>query len=71
MAAAMAKTFASDVAMEVAVEAVQTMGSYGYMPGLPGGENDADAGDPESEGTNEIQRNIIAQELIKRAAKGR
>jgi butyryl-CoA dehydrogenase len=72
MAAAMAKTFASDVAMEVAVEAVQIMGGYGYMRDYPVEKMMRDAKVTQIyEGTNEIQRNIIAQELIKRAAKGR
>lgn len=72
MAAAMAKTFASDAAMEAAVEAVQIMGGYGYMRDYPVEKMMRDVKVTQIyEGTNEIQRNIIAQELIKRAAKGR
>ena len=72
MAAAMAKTFASDEAMEAAVEAVQIMGGYGYMRDYPVEKMMRDVKVTQIyEGTNEIQRNIIAQELIKRAAKGR
>ncbi|MGI6037109.1 MAG: acyl-CoA dehydrogenase family protein [Limnochordia bacterium] len=72
MAAAMAKTFASDVAMEVTVEAVQIMGGYGYMRDYPVEKMMRDAKVTQIyEGTNEIQRNIIAMELIKRAVQGK
>jgi alkylation response protein AidB-like acyl-CoA dehydrogenase len=66
MEAAMAKRFATDMAMHVTTEAVQILGGYGYMRSYP----------PEMymrfakvaqifEGTNQIQRVVIARELTK------
>lgn len=64
--AAMAKMFPGDVAMEVAVEAVQVLGGYGYMQDYPVEKMMRDAKILQIyEGTNEIQRNIIGQELSK------
>jgi alkylation response protein AidB-like acyl-CoA dehydrogenase len=63
---AMAKLFASDVAMEVTVEAVQVLGGYGYMKDYPVEKMMRDAKITQIyEGTNEIQRLIIAAELLK------
>lgn len=63
---AMAKLFASDVAMKVAVDAVQVMGGCGYMRDYPVEKMMRDAKILQIyEGTNQIQRNIIAQSLIK------
>jgi butyryl-CoA dehydrogenase len=67
--AAMAKLYASDVAMEVTVDAVQIMGGYGYMREYPTEKYMRDAKITQIyEGTNQIQRNVIALGLIKRAA---
>ncbi len=64
--AAMAKMFAADVAMEVATNAVQVLGGYGYMQDYPVEKMMRDAKILQIyEGTNEIQRNIIGQELNK------
>ena len=64
--AAMCKVFASDVAMEVTTEAVQVLGGYGYMRDYPVEKMMRDAKILQIyEGTNEIQRNIIGQELNK------
>ena len=63
---AMSKLFAGDVAMEVAVNAVQVLGGYGYMQDYPVEKMMRDAKILQIyEGTNEIQRNIIGQELNK------
>ncbi len=64
--AAMAKVFPADVAMEVTTEAVQVLGGYGYMQDYPVEKMMRDAKILQIyEGTNEIQRNIIGQELNK------
>jgi alkylation response protein AidB-like acyl-CoA dehydrogenase len=64
--AAMCKMYAGDVAMEVATEAVQVLGGYGYMQDYPVEKMMRDAKILQIyEGTNEIQRNIIGQELNK------
>ena len=64
--ASMVKVFAGDVAMEVATEAVQVLGGYGYMQDYPVEKMMRDAKILQIyEGTNEIQRNIIGQELNK------
>ena len=67
---AMAKLFASDVAMKVSTDAVQIFGGYGYMKEYPAEKYMRDAKITQIyEGTNQIQRNIIALGLIKEAAK--
>jgi len=64
--AAMAKVFAGDVAVEVATNAVQVLGGYGCMQDYPIEKMMRDAKILQIyEGTNEIQRNIIGQELNK------
>lgn len=64
--AAMLKVFCGDSAMEVATEAVQVLGGYGYMQDYPVEKMMRDAKILQIyEGTNEIQRNIIGQELNK------
>jgi butyryl-CoA dehydrogenase len=64
--AAMCKVFGGDVAMEVSTEAVQVLGGYGYMKDYPVEKMMRDAKILQIyEGTNEIQRNIIGQELNK------
>ena len=61
---AMAKLFASDVAMEVTVEAVQVLGGYGYVKEYPVERMMRDAKLTQIyEGTNEIQRVVIARSL--------
>jgi alkylation response protein AidB-like acyl-CoA dehydrogenase len=63
---AMAKLFASDVAMEVTTNAVQIMGGYGYMKEYPVEKFMRDAKILQIyEGTNQIQRDVIASHLIK------
>ena len=63
---AMAKLFASDVAMGVTTNAVQIFGGYGYMRDYPVEKFMRDAKITQIyEGTNQIQRNIIALDLIK------
>jgi len=62
----MAKVFASDVAMEVAVEAIQIMGGDGYMKDFEVEKCLRDAKLTQIyEGTNEINRLTIADEIIK------
>jgi alkylation response protein AidB-like acyl-CoA dehydrogenase len=66
---AMAKMFASDVAMKVATDAVQIFGGYGYMKEYPIEKFMRDAKITQIyEGTNQIQRNIIALAMIKESA---
>ncbi len=65
----MSKLFASDVAMKVTTDAVQIFGGYGYMKEYPVEKMMRDAKITQIyEGTNQIQRNIIALDLIKRGA---
>lgn len=67
---AMAKLFATDVAMKVTVDAVQVMGGSGYMREYPVEKMMRDAKILQIyEGTNQIQRNVIGQVLIKETAK--
>lgn len=66
---AMSKLFCSDVAMKVTVDALQVMGGYGYMREYPMEKRMRDAKITQIyEGTNQIQRNEIALQLIKEAA---
>ena len=66
---AMAKVMASDTAMKVTIDAVQVMGGYGYMKEYPVEKMMRDAKITQIyEGTNQIQRNVIALELIKQAS---
>jgi len=63
---AMSKLFCSDVAMRVTVDALQVMGGYGYMREYPMEKRMRDAKITQIyEGTNQIQRNEIALQLIK------
>jgi len=67
---AMSKLFASDVAMKVTTDAVQIFGGYGYIKEYPAEKRMRDAKITQIyEGTNQIQRNIIALQLIKELAK--
>ena len=66
-ASAMAKLFCSEAAMAVTTEAVQIFGGYGYMRDYPVEKLMRDAKATEIyEGTNEIQRVVIARELYGR-----
>jgi alkylation response protein AidB-like acyl-CoA dehydrogenase len=63
---AMAKLFCTDVAMDVTTEAVQILGGYGYMQEYPLERMMRDAKITQIyEGTNEIQRIVIAREMLK------
>jgi alkylation response protein AidB-like acyl-CoA dehydrogenase len=67
MEAGMAKLFTSEVAMEIALDAVRIHGGYGYSTEFDVERYFRDA--PlmiVGEGTNEIQRNVIASQLVKR-----
>jgi butyryl-CoA dehydrogenase len=67
--AAMAKCFATDTAMEVATDAVQIFGGYGFMEDYPIAKFFRDAKILQIyEGTNQIQRIVIARNLIKEAS---
>jgi alkylation response protein AidB-like acyl-CoA dehydrogenase len=64
--AASAKLFASDVAMRVTTDAVQIAGGYGYMVDFPAERYMRDAKITQIyEGTNQIQRVVIARQLLK------
>jgi alkylation response protein AidB-like acyl-CoA dehydrogenase len=65
--AGMAKLFASETAMEIALSAIRIHGGYGYSTEFDVERYFRDA--PlmiVGEGTNEIQRNVIARQLVKR-----
>ncbi|HOZ01361.1 MAG TPA: acyl-CoA dehydrogenase family protein [Candidatus Syntrophosphaera sp.] len=63
---AMCKYFASDVAMKVTTDAVQILGGYGYMKEYPVEKMMRDAKILQIyEGTNQIQRGIVAASLLK------
>ena len=65
----MAKCFASDAAMRVTDEAIQIFGGYGYMRDYPVEKLLRDAKLAQIyEGTNEIQRIVIARELLRNRA---
>ncbi|WP_019121353.1 acyl-CoA dehydrogenase family protein [Brevibacillus massiliensis] len=66
-AASMAKLFASDMAMKVTTDAVQILGGNGYMRDYPVERMMRDAKITQIyEGTNQIQRLIIAKEILGR-----
>jgi alkylation response protein AidB-like acyl-CoA dehydrogenase len=63
---AMAKLFCSDTAMDVTTEAVQILGGYGYIKEYPVERMMRDAKITQIyEGTNEIQRLVIAREMVR------
>jgi alkylation response protein AidB-like acyl-CoA dehydrogenase len=63
---AITKSFASDIAMKVTTDAVQILGGYGYMKDYPVERMMRDAKVTQIfEGPNQIQRLMIAQQLIK------
>jgi isovaleryl-CoA dehydrogenase len=70
--AGMAKLFASEAAMQIALEAVRIHGGYGYSTEFDVERYFRDA--PlmiVGEGTNEIQRSVIARQLVERIPGGR
>jgi alkylation response protein AidB-like acyl-CoA dehydrogenase len=65
-ASAMAKLYCGDVAMEVTTEAVQILGGYGYIKEYPVERMMRDAKITQIyEGTQEVQRLVIAREMLK------
>ena len=65
-ASAMAKLYCTDTAMDVTTEAVQILGGYGYIREYPVERMMRDAKITQIyEGTNEIQRLVIAREMLK------
>ena len=61
----MAKCFAADTAMKVTIDAVQIFGGYGYTREFPVERYMRDAKIMQIyEGTNQIQRVVIAKELL-------
>ena len=65
-ASAQAKLLCSDVAMEATTEAVQILGGYGYIKEYPVERMMRDAKITQIyEGTNEIQRLVIAREMVR------
>jgi len=67
---AMAKLYAGDMAMRVTTDAVQILGGYGYMREYPVEKYMRDAKITQIyEGTNQIQRNVIAAHIIKESLK--
>jgi alkylation response protein AidB-like acyl-CoA dehydrogenase len=66
--AAMAKLMSTDTAMSVTTDAVQILGGYGYIKEFPAERYMRDAKATQIyEGTNQIQRIVIARELLKGA----
>jgi alkylation response protein AidB-like acyl-CoA dehydrogenase len=66
---AMCKLFATDVAMKVTTDAVQLFGGYGYVKDYPIEKYMRDAKITQIyEGTNQIQRLVIARSLLREAA---
>jgi len=66
--AAESKCYATDVAMEVATDAVQIFGGYGFMEDYPIAKFFRDAKILQIyEGTNQVQRMVVARNLIKEA----
>jgi alkylation response protein AidB-like acyl-CoA dehydrogenase len=66
MIGAMAKCFASDVAMDVTTDAVQLLGGYGYVRDFPVERFMRDAKITQIyEGTNQVQRVVMARHLLK------
>jgi butyryl-CoA dehydrogenase len=71
-ASAMAKLFATDTAMKVTTDAVQVMGGSGYMKEYPVEKMMRDAKILQIyEGTNQIQRNVIALDMIREATRAK
>ncbi len=67
----MAKLLASDTAMRVTTDTVQILGGYGYLRDFPAERMMRDAKITQIyEGTNEIQRLVIARALLRAALSG-
>lgn len=67
--ASMAKLFASDAAMKITTDAIQVFGGYGYMQDYPVERMFRDAKLTQIfEGANQIQRLVIAREILKETA---
>jgi len=65
MEASICKLFASEMATKAALDAIQIMGGYGYIKEMPVERYMRDAKLLEiGEGTSQIQRIIIARELL-------
>ena len=63
----MAKVFATDMSMKVTTDAVQVFGGVGYMRDYPVEKMMRDAKINQIyEGTNQVLRNVIALELLRR-----
>jgi alkylation response protein AidB-like acyl-CoA dehydrogenase len=63
---AAAKCFASDVAMQITVDAVQLLGGYGYVKDYPVERFMRDAKITQIyEGTNQVQRIVMARQLLR------
>jgi alkylation response protein AidB-like acyl-CoA dehydrogenase len=64
--ASMAKLFATDTAMQVTIDAVQLLGGYGYIEEFPAARRMRDAKACQIyEGTNQVQREVIARQLLR------
>jgi alkylation response protein AidB-like acyl-CoA dehydrogenase len=64
-AASMAKLFSTDAAMEITLDALQVFGGYGYLEEYPMARRVRDAKACQIyEGTNQIQRLVIARDLV-------
>ncbi len=67
--ASMAKVFASDAAMKITTDAIQVFGGYGYMQDYPVERMFRDAKLTQIfEGANQIQRLVIAREILRESA---
>jgi alkylation response protein AidB-like acyl-CoA dehydrogenase len=65
---ALAKCVASDAAMKVTIDAVQLLGGYGYTRDFPAERLMRDAKITQIyEGTNQVQRVVLARELLRAA----
>jgi len=63
--ASMAKLFATDAAMDITLDALQVFGGYGYLEDYPMARRVRDAKACQIyEGTNQVQRAVIARELM-------
>jgi len=70
LAASMAKRYATDMAMKVTIDAVQILGGYGIMQDYKVERYMREAKIGQIvEGTNQIQRMVIARELLKNSGK--
>jgi alkylation response protein AidB-like acyl-CoA dehydrogenase len=70
--ASMAKLYASDAAMDITTRGVQLLGGYGYTNDYPVERHMRDAKICQiGEGTNEIQKMVIARQLFVQASDGR